>query len=113
MQAIGFTPMAMLWRPETPSQMKWMPEESWRRFQRLWTRPASPGGRARVKAARAAQRDDARDRANLRPAGRPKTVYNMEDDVHNSERPSGNSREAHLRRLRKDRPGYSCPRLGR
>jgi hypothetical protein len=29
MVAIGFTPYAMLWRPETPSQMKWAPEESW------------------------------------------------------------------------------------
>jgi hypothetical protein len=118
MRSIGFTPYAMLWRPETPSQMKWAPEESWRRFQRLWARPAiihaqesipygrSPADRARVKAARVAQRDDARDRANLRPAGRPKaeTVYNTEDDVHSSERPSGNSRAAFLRRLRKDRP---------
>ncbi len=40
MRSIGFTPYAMLWRPETPSQMKWAPEESWRRFQRLWARPA-------------------------------------------------------------------------
>ena len=97
MRSLGFTPHAMLWRPETPSQMKWAPEESWRRFQRLWARPAiihareavpyrrSPADRARVKAARAAQRDDARDRANLRPTGRPakaETVYNDESDVH-------------------------------
>jgi hypothetical protein len=117
MCSIGFTPYAMLWRPETPSQMKWTPEDSWRTFQRRWARPAiihareavryghSPADRARVKAARAAQRDDARDRANLRPAHRPaKTVYNNESDVHASERPSGNSRAAFLRRLRKDRP---------
>jgi hypothetical protein len=44
------------------------------------------------------------NRRNLRPSGRPKTVYNAEAGVHSSERPSGNSREAHLRRLRKDRP---------
>jgi len=40
MLSIGFTPMAMLWRPETPSQMKYAPEESWRAFQREWARPA-------------------------------------------------------------------------
>lgn len=38
--AIGFTPMAMLWRPETPSQERWAPEPSWRAFQRRWVRPA-------------------------------------------------------------------------
>ena len=37
---LGFTPMAMLWRPETPSQMKWAPELGWRAFQRRWARPA-------------------------------------------------------------------------
>jgi hypothetical protein len=123
MLAIGFTPFAMLWQPETPSQMKYMPEDHWHKLQRQWTRPAiiharevvpygkSPAGRARVKAARAAQRDDARDRANLRPGHRPKkagSVYNGGGngvgDVHTSERPSGNSRAALLRRLRKDRP---------
>jgi hypothetical protein len=40
MSAIGFTPMAMLWRPETPSQEKWLPDARWRGFQRLWARPA-------------------------------------------------------------------------
>jgi hypothetical protein len=116
MLSIGFSPFAMLWKPETPSQMKWTPEESWRRFQRLWARPAiihakdvvvrSPADRARVKAARAAQRDDARDRANQRPAHKhvARDVYNNESDVHISGRPSGNSRAAFLRRLRKDRP---------
>lgn len=37
---IGFTPMAMLWRPETPSQMKWKPDDRWQAFQRRWARPA-------------------------------------------------------------------------
>jgi hypothetical protein len=40
MQSIGFTPMAMLWRPETASQMKYAPEPQWRAFQRQWARPA-------------------------------------------------------------------------
>jgi hypothetical protein len=40
MTAIGFTPMAMLWRPETPSQEKWRPDAHWRGFQRRWARPA-------------------------------------------------------------------------
>jgi hypothetical protein len=40
MLEIGFTPMAMLWRPETASQMKYTPEDSWRTFQRRWARPA-------------------------------------------------------------------------
>src|SRR6516225_2241719 len=93
MLAIGFTPMAMLWRPETQSQQKWAPEESWRTFQRRWARPAiiharetvpyghSLADRARVKAARAAQKADAADRANLRPAHRPKTVDNENDVI--------------------------------
>jgi len=37
---LGFTPMAMLWRPETPSQMKYAPDVAWRAFQRRWARPA-------------------------------------------------------------------------
>jgi hypothetical protein len=116
MLSLGFTPHAMLWRPETPSQMKWAPEDSWRAFQRRWARPAiiharetvpyghSLAARARVRAARAAQRDDAADLLNLRPRGRPENVYNEKSDVHISERPSGNSRAAFLRRLRKHRP---------
>ena len=40
MMGIGFTPMAMLWRPETASQAKWKPDDRWRGFQRLWARPA-------------------------------------------------------------------------
>jgi hypothetical protein len=39
MLAIGLTPMAMLWRPETPSQEKWKPGDEWRGFQRRWARP--------------------------------------------------------------------------
>ena len=114
MLAIGFTPMAMLWRPETPSQQKWAPEESWRTFQRLWARPAiihaqdaiprSPADRARAKAARAAQRADAADRANLRPPGRPKKNVSITQNDRNISRPVGTTRAAALRRLRKDRP---------
>jgi hypothetical protein len=37
---LGFTPMAMLWRPETASQAKWAPAPEWRTFQRRWARPA-------------------------------------------------------------------------
>jgi len=40
MLAIGFTPHAMLWSPETPSAEKYRPGAEWRRFQRLWARPA-------------------------------------------------------------------------
>jgi hypothetical protein len=127
MLAIGFTPMAMLWRPETPSAMKWMPEESWRAFQRRWARPAiiharevvpyghSPVARARVKAARAAQKDDAEDLLNLRPAHRPKkaeTVYNGAHVVNSSDRPAGNSRAYALRRLREQRPDIHARVLG-
>lgn len=37
---IGFTPHAMLWQPETPSAEKHRPAPEWRKFQRLWARPA-------------------------------------------------------------------------
>lgn len=40
MLRIGFTPMAMLWRPELASQEKWRPAPEWKRFQRTWARPA-------------------------------------------------------------------------
>jgi hypothetical protein len=40
MLAIGFSPMAMLWRPETPSQERYQPAAEWRSFQRRWARPA-------------------------------------------------------------------------
>jgi hypothetical protein len=36
---IGFTPMAMLWQPETPSAEKYRPGQEWRHFQRQWVRP--------------------------------------------------------------------------
>lgn len=38
--SVGFTPHAMLWQPETPSAEKWKPAPEWRKFQRLWARPA-------------------------------------------------------------------------
>lgn len=37
---LGFTPMAMLWKPETPSQERYAPMPAWRAFQRRWVRPA-------------------------------------------------------------------------
>lgn len=40
MVAIGFTPYAMLWQPETPSADKWRPAPEWKKFQRSWARPA-------------------------------------------------------------------------
>ncbi len=40
MLRIGFTPMAMLWQPETPSAERWRPSPEWRAFQRRWVRPA-------------------------------------------------------------------------
>lgn len=40
MLSIGFTPMAMLWRPERPAEMKHAPGPEWRAFQRRWARPA-------------------------------------------------------------------------
>jgi hypothetical protein len=40
MLRIGFTPHAMLWAPETPSAEKYRPAPEWRKFQRLWARPA-------------------------------------------------------------------------
>ena len=38
--SVGFTPMAMLWEPETPSAEKYRPSPEWKRFQRQWVRPA-------------------------------------------------------------------------
>jgi hypothetical protein len=40
MTRIGFTPMAMLWKPEKDAAMKWDPPAEWRAFQRRWVRPA-------------------------------------------------------------------------
>ena len=36
---LGFTPLAMLWRPENKAAAKWTPEPEWRAFQRKWARP--------------------------------------------------------------------------
>jgi hypothetical protein len=90
--------------------MKHAPEESWKRLQRLWARPGiiharetvpygrTPERRAHVMAARAAERDDARDRANLRPAHEhiDRDVYTdgRADKRNVHIRPSGNSRAA-------------------
>ncbi len=40
MLGIGFTPMAMLWKPETATAQKWTPPHDWKRFQKRWARPA-------------------------------------------------------------------------
>ncbi len=43
---LGFTPMAMLWRPEKPEEMRFAPGPEWRPFQRRWARPAIIHSRA-------------------------------------------------------------------
>lgn len=43
---VGFTPMAMLWRPESKAEAKYAPGEDWHRFRRVWTRPAIIHARA-------------------------------------------------------------------
>lgn len=40
MLRIGFTPFAMLWRPENPAAERFAPSPDWRAFQRRWVRPA-------------------------------------------------------------------------
>lgn len=40
MLSIGFTPFAMLWRPETPTANKHAPGPEWKVFQKRWARPA-------------------------------------------------------------------------
>ena len=40
MISIGFTPYAMLWQPETPSQEKYRRPPEWHHFRRQWIRPA-------------------------------------------------------------------------
>lgn len=40
MIGIGFTPMAMLWSPDKPSQERYRPAVEWKSFQRRWARPA-------------------------------------------------------------------------
>lgn len=39
---IGFTPFAMLWKPDDDikSQERWRPKPEWKAFQRRWARPA-------------------------------------------------------------------------
>lgn len=36
---IGFTPFAMLWKPSTPAEDRYMPGPEWAPFQRRWVRP--------------------------------------------------------------------------
>jgi hypothetical protein len=106
MLAVGFRPMAMLWRPETPSQEKWVPGEQWRAFQRRWARPAIIHERQVPRPPKTVilmRKILDADRQNRRPPGRPKTVYNAERDVHSS-RAAGNSAAAALRRLERQRP---------
>jgi hypothetical protein len=38
--SIGFTPMAMLWKPENKTQERFAPGLEWKAFQRVWARPA-------------------------------------------------------------------------
>ena len=107
MVSIGFTPMAMLWRPETPSQEKYAPDDCWRAFQRRWARPAIIHARQLPRTPKAimlVRKGLDADRQNRRPRGRPKNVYNGSDDVHIFQRPSGNSSAAALRRLERYRP---------
>lgn len=39
---VGFTPFAMLWRPDDrlPAQAKWTPSPDWKGLQKRWARPA-------------------------------------------------------------------------
>ncbi len=48
MMSVGFTPHAMLWRPDDgiPAQLRWRPSSDWRDLQRLWARPAIMHARA-------------------------------------------------------------------
>jgi hypothetical protein len=38
--SVGYTPMAMLWRPENKAQERHAPGPEWQRLQRRWARPA-------------------------------------------------------------------------
>ncbi|MDE2097996.1 MAG: hypothetical protein KGL39_12155 [Patescibacteria group bacterium] len=38
--SLGFTPMAMLWRPEHANAERFTPGPEWRAFQKRWARPA-------------------------------------------------------------------------
>jgi hypothetical protein len=107
MISIGFTPMAMLWRPETSSQEKYARDDCWRAFQRRWARPAIIHARqtpAPPKLVVWVRKVLDADRANRRPGHRhiDRDVYNGSRDVH--VRPSGNSAAAALRRLERHRP---------
>ncbi|MBC7907002.1 MAG: hypothetical protein H7Y60_09695 [Rhodospirillaceae bacterium] len=48
---LGFTPMAMLWRPTTPAEQKYAPGPEWCGFQRRWARPAIIHAGAALQAA--------------------------------------------------------------
>lgn len=37
---LGYTPMAMLWRPQNSAELRHDPGLAWKRFQREWARPA-------------------------------------------------------------------------
>lgn len=44
--SVGFTPFAMLWRPDNAAQEKHAPGPGWRALQRRWARPAIIHARA-------------------------------------------------------------------
>jgi len=44
MEQIGFTPFAMLWKPAKPAEQKYARGDDWRKFARLWMRPAITHG---------------------------------------------------------------------
>lgn len=39
-KGLGFTPMAMLWKPEGKSDQKYARGADWQKFQKVWARPA-------------------------------------------------------------------------
>jgi hypothetical protein len=97
MFSIGFTPMAMLWRPETPSQEKWRPDDQWRAFQRRWARPAIIHARQFPRTPKSIlimRKTLDEDRAQRRPAGRPKNVDNGIGVINGFSRHTGTSAAA-------------------
>ena len=107
MLSIGFTPMAMLWRPETPSQEKWRPDGRWRAFQRRWARPAIIHARQSPRTPKSIlvmRKTLDEDRQQRRPPGRPKNVDNGTGVINGFSRPTGTSAAAALRRLERHRP---------
>jgi hypothetical protein len=101
MVSIGFTPMAMLWRPEVTSREKWEPDHRRRPFPRRWARPAIIHARDQSRPPKAvliARKALDADQQNRRPPGRPKNVDNERRDG-NGSRPIGNMAAAALRRL--------------